>query len=44
MVGTDVPAARFGEEAAAREDFGENLAGEKISDLPPISARRFGSR
>lgn len=41
VVGTDVPAARFGEEAAAREDFGENLAGEKISDILPISARRF---
>jgi hypothetical protein len=41
VVGTDVPAARFGEEAAAREDFGENLAGEKISDLLPISAKRF---
>jgi hypothetical protein len=41
VVGTDVPAARFGEEASAREDFGENLAGEKISDLPPISATRF---
>jgi hypothetical protein len=41
VVGTDAPAARFGEEAAAREDFGENLEGEKISDLPPISAGRF---
>jgi len=41
VVGTDVPAARFGEEAAAREDFGENLAGEKISDILPISAKRF---
>jgi iron uptake system EfeUOB component EfeO/EfeM len=41
VVGTNVPAARFGEEAAAREDFGENLAGEKISDILPISARRF---
>jgi hypothetical protein len=41
VVGTDVPAARFGEEAAAREDFGENLAGEKVSDILPISARRF---
>jgi hypothetical protein len=41
VVGTDVPAARFGEEAAAREDFGENLAGEKISDILPISAGRF---
>jgi iron uptake system EfeUOB component EfeO/EfeM len=41
VVGTDVPAARFGEEAAAREDFEENLAGEKISDLQPISAARF---
>jgi len=41
VVGTDVPAARFGEEAAAREDFGENLAGEKISDILPISAERF---
>jgi hypothetical protein len=41
VVGTDVPAARFGEEEAAREDFGENLEGEKISDLDPISARRF---
>jgi iron uptake system EfeUOB component EfeO/EfeM len=41
VVGTDAPAARFGEEAAAREDFGENLAGEKVSDLLPISAARF---
>ena len=41
VVGTDVAAARFGEEAAAREDFGENLAGEKVSDVLPISARRF---
>jgi hypothetical protein len=41
VVGTDVPAARYGEEAAAREDFEQNLAGEKISDLMPISARRF---
>jgi hypothetical protein len=41
VVGTNVPAARFGEEAAAREDFGENLAGEKISDILPISAKRF---
>jgi iron uptake system EfeUOB component EfeO/EfeM len=41
VVGTDVPAARFGEEAAAREDFEENLAGEKVSDIPPISAQRF---
>jgi hypothetical protein len=41
VVGTNVPAARFGEEVAAREDFGENLAGEKVSDLDPIPARRF---
>ena len=41
VVGTDVSAARYGEEVAAREDFGENLAGEKISDLDPIPARRF---
>jgi iron uptake system EfeUOB component EfeO/EfeM len=41
VVGTDVPAARFGEEAAAREDFEQNLAGEKVSDLQPISAERF---
>jgi hypothetical protein len=41
VVGTDVPAARFGEEEAAREDFGENLEGEKISDLDPLPARRF---
>ncbi|HVX34318.1 MAG TPA: EfeM/EfeO family lipoprotein [Solirubrobacterales bacterium] len=41
VVGTDVPAARFGEEVAAREDFEENLAGEKVSDLLPISPRRF---
>jgi hypothetical protein len=41
VVGTDVSAARYGEEVAAREDFGENLAGEKISDLLPISAGRF---
>jgi hypothetical protein len=41
VVGTDVPAARFGEEVAAREDFGENLAGEKISDLEPLPAARF---
>jgi hypothetical protein len=41
VVGTDVPAAQFGEEAAAREDFGENLRGEKISDLAPLPAARF---
>jgi hypothetical protein len=41
VVGTDTPAVRFGEEVAAREDFGENLEGEKISDLLPISAARF---
>jgi iron uptake system EfeUOB component EfeO/EfeM len=41
VVGTDVPAARFGEEEAAREDFGENLEGEKISDLDPLPAHRF---
>jgi hypothetical protein len=41
MVGTDAPAARVGEEIAAREDFEENLAGEKVSDLLPISAARF---
>jgi hypothetical protein len=41
VVGTDVPAARFGEEAAAREDFGENLEGEKISDLAPLQPALF---
>src|SRR6201996_3571425 len=41
VVGTSTPAARFGEEVSAREDFGENLEGEKISDLLPISAARF---
>jgi hypothetical protein len=41
VVGTDTPAARFGEEVAAREDFEQNLAGEKISDLEPLPARRF---
>jgi hypothetical protein len=41
VVGTNISAARYGEEVAAREDFGENLAGEKISDLLPISAARF---
>ncbi len=41
VVGTDVPAARFGEEVAAREDEEENLQGEKISDLSPIPPSRF---
>ncbi|OJU84210.1 MAG: hypothetical protein BGO11_10865 [Solirubrobacterales bacterium 70-9] len=41
MVGTDVSAARYGEEVAAQEDFGVNLAGEKISELAPIPAGRF---
>lgn len=41
VVGTDESAAHYGEEVAVREDFGENLAGEKVSDLLPISARRF---
>jgi hypothetical protein len=41
VVGTDAPAARFGEEVAARENFEENLAGEKISDLSPIPPARF---
>jgi hypothetical protein len=41
VVGTNVPSDRYGEEVAAREDYGENLAGEKASDLDPIPARRF---
>jgi hypothetical protein len=41
MVGTDLPPEIAGAEAAAREDFGENLAGEKVSDLLPIAAQRF---
>jgi iron uptake system EfeUOB component EfeO/EfeM len=41
VVGTNVSAARYGEEIAALEDFEENLAGEKISDLQPIPAGRF---
>jgi iron uptake system EfeUOB component EfeO/EfeM len=41
VVGTDAPAAHFGEEADVRENRGENLAGEKVSDIPPISAARF---
>lgn len=41
VVGTDIPAARYGEEVAAREDFEENLAGEKVSDLDPLPAGRF---
>ncbi|HEY0280239.1 MAG TPA: EfeM/EfeO family lipoprotein [Solirubrobacterales bacterium] len=41
VVGTDISAARYGEEVAAREDFGENLAGERVSDLLPIAAARF---
>lgn len=41
VVGSNVPAARYGEEIAALENFEENLAGEKISDLAPISAARF---
>src|ERR1700761_1894472 len=41
VVGTNAPAARFGEEVAARENFEENLAGEKISDLHPIPPARF---
>src|SRR6201992_1432519 len=41
VVGTNVSAARYGEEVAARENFEENLAGEKVSDLDPISAQRF---
>jgi hypothetical protein len=41
MVGTDVPPEIAGAEAGAREDFGENLAGEKVSDLLPISPHRF---
>ncbi|HWH20144.1 MAG TPA: EfeM/EfeO family lipoprotein [Solirubrobacterales bacterium] len=41
VVGTNVSAARYGEEVAALEDFGENLAGEKVSDLSPIPAARF---
>lgn len=41
VVGTNVAAARYGEEVAAQEDFGVNLAGEKISELAPIPARRF---
>jgi hypothetical protein len=41
VVGTDVSAARYGEEVAAQENFGVNLAGEQISELAPIPARRF---
>jgi hypothetical protein len=41
VVGTDVSAARYGEEVAARENFEENLAGEKVSDLLPLAAVRF---
>jgi hypothetical protein len=41
VAGTDVPAARYGEEVAALENFEENLEGEKISDLSPIPAARF---
>jgi hypothetical protein len=41
VVGTDVAAARYGEEVAAQENFGTNLAGEQISELAPIPARRF---
>jgi hypothetical protein len=41
VVGTSDSAAHYGEEVAVREDFGENLAGEKVSDLLPISAARF---
>jgi hypothetical protein len=41
VVGADASAARYGEEVAALEDFEENLAGEKISDLSPIPAGRF---
>ncbi len=41
VVGTDVAAARYGEEVAAQENFGTNLAGEQVSDLAPLPARRF---
>jgi iron uptake system EfeUOB component EfeO/EfeM len=41
VVGTDISPARYGEEVAAREDYEENLAGEKISDLEPLPAARF---
>lgn len=41
VVGTNVPASRYGSEIAALEDYEENLAGEKISDLSPIPPSRF---
>jgi hypothetical protein len=41
VVGTDVSAARYGEEVAAQENFGVNLAGEQVSELAPIPAGRF---
>jgi iron uptake system EfeUOB component EfeO/EfeM len=41
VVGTDAPAARYGAEVAAHEDFEQNLAGEKVSDLEPLPTRRF---
>jgi iron uptake system EfeUOB component EfeO/EfeM len=41
VVGTNAPAARYGEEVATRENFEENLAGEKVSDLDPIPPARF---
>lgn len=41
VVGTNTPAKRYGEEVAALEDYEENLAGEKVSDLSPLPPRSF---
>jgi hypothetical protein len=41
VVGANASAAHYGEEVAALENFEENLAGEKISDLSPIPPARF---
>lgn len=41
VVGTNESSALYGEEVAAREDYEQNLAGEKISDLLPLSPARF---
>jgi hypothetical protein len=41
VYGTNVPASRFGTEVADLEDEGTNMAGEKVSELTPLSPHTF---
>jgi high-affinity iron transporter len=41
VYGTNIPASRYGTEAADLEDEGTNVAGEQISDLSPLPPSAF---